>query len=105
MRIEYPSESIALRHFEPHALIAQISVHPEMRNRGIGSEMLREAERLARDSCVGLIVIYGYAVNPAVWLYHRAGFVDIPMEHRKDRNPKRAYLWKRFNPLRAEWLE
>lgn len=105
MRIEYPSESVALRHFEPHALIAQISVHPEMRNRGIGMTMLPEAERLARDSCVGLILIYGYAANPAIQLYYRAGFVDIPKEHRKDRNPRRAYLWKRFNPLRAEWLE
>jgi hypothetical protein len=45
-----------------------------------------------------MLFISAYRTNPAVRLYRRLGFTDLPSAHRLDRNPNWEVLWKPLTP-------
>ncbi|MCX6024287.1 MAG: GNAT family N-acetyltransferase [Chloroflexi bacterium] len=80
----------------PHMTVDQIDVHPDFRGRGIGRQLLDQAVCLARGRPIPLL-IGGFMENPALRLYRRAGFVDLPDCIREDRNPNHFVLWWQDN--------
>ncbi len=59
----------------PQALyVWELDVHPDWRNRGIGSVMLRHAEEVARREGFPRIALSTTTTNPAQHLYHRHGY-------------------------------
>ena len=62
--------------------IAELDVHPEHRNRGIGAALLRHAEREARDEGFAQMSLATSIINPAQRLYMREGYRII--ETRRD---------------------
>lgn len=76
----------------PYMSVDQIDVHPDFRGRGIGRQLLDQAIFLARTRPIPLL-IGGFVANPALRLYRRAGFVDLPDCIREDQNPNHFVLW------------
>jgi ribosomal protein S18 acetylase RimI-like enzyme len=62
--------------------IAELDVHPDHRNRGIGASLLRHAEREARDEGFSQMSLATSIINPAQHLYMREGY--RVMETRRD---------------------
>lgn len=57
------------------AMVASLAVHPDLRRRGLGTLLLREAVARGRDSCAGWIALEVDADNAAaIALYRREGF-------------------------------
>jgi|GEM_PF-2793853 len=54
--------------------IAELDVHPECRNRGIGGALLRYAEEVARREGFITMSLTTSTINPAQHLYQRHGF-------------------------------
>ncbi|MGH7634672.1 MAG: GNAT family N-acetyltransferase, partial [Gemmatimonadaceae bacterium] len=57
--------------------IAELDVHPEHRNRGIGGALLRHAEAVARADSFAQISLATTITNPARRLYERHGFAVV----------------------------
>ena len=62
--------------------IAELDVHPDHRNRGIGAVLLRHAEREARGEGFAQMSLATSIINPAQHLYAREGYRII--ETRRD---------------------
>ena len=58
---------------EEAARLGRMAVEPKRRGRGIGAELLRRADRVARDARATRITLH--AQLPALALYERAGYV------------------------------
>ncbi len=54
--------------------VAEIDVHPQHRNRGIGAELLRYGEREARAEGFSQMSLATSLINPAQHLYMREGY-------------------------------
>lgn len=78
----------------PYASVRQIVVDADHRGQGIGSALLRAAEGRVRETDAVMFLISGFANNPALRLYRRLGFDDLPARFRKDPNPNHVVLWK-----------
>ena len=57
--------------------IAELDVHPDHRNRGIGGALLRYAEAAARADCFERMSLATTITNPARHLYERHGFIVV----------------------------
>ncbi len=90
--------------FVPYHTVQQIAVREARRGEGIGRAMLAFAERHARDAGSMVLMIGGLASNPAMALYRRLGFEDVPEGYREEDNPNHVLLWKRFRPGRSDLL-
>lgn len=80
----------------PYRSVREIVVAPKARGRGIGTALLMSAEAEARASDAVMLLISALKSNPAVRLYRRLGFVDLPGRFRADPNPNHVVLWKNF---------
>jgi GNAT superfamily N-acetyltransferase len=78
-------------------VLEHLAVAPDRQNAGIGSFLLREVERRARDGKVAAMALYTAAMmEDLLRLYARYGFVEIsrgPPPHGKDTLP-RVFLRK-----------
>lgn len=54
--------------------VAELDVHPDCRNRGIGGALLEHAEEAARREGFSLMSLATSTINPAQHLYERHGF-------------------------------
>lgn len=80
------------------ASVAELDVHPEARNRGVGASLLTHAESVARSRGAVWLFIGGFAANPAMHLYRRAGFAESPECRRYSEGPDHLVLSKRLRP-------
>lgn len=80
----------------PYRTVRQIIVSPSFRGRGLGAALLGMAKEIARASDAVMLLISGYCTNPALDLYRRVGFTELPPEHRRDPNPNNVVLWMPF---------
>ncbi|MCB1135625.1 MAG: GNAT family N-acetyltransferase [Chlamydiia bacterium] len=74
-----------------------IIVAPSMRGRGVGTALMTELEKLAREQfkieVLSLQVYYG---NPAIRLYERMGFVEYGRQDKWIREPDGEYTGRIF---------
>ena len=57
----------------PYALIENVVTHPEYRNRGIGTRLLKRAKEMARENgCYKIMLLTGR--RDAIPFYEKAGF-------------------------------
>lgn len=89
--MRYPMDRLG-----PYATVREIAVHPEYRNKGLGTRLLNYAEKLSRSANVVMLLISGFVTNPAIRLYRRFGFQDFPERYKENKNPSYAVLWKPF---------
>jgi ribosomal protein S18 acetylase RimI-like enzyme len=89
--MRYPTDRLG-----PYATVREIDVHPEYRNKGIGTRLLNHAEQLSRSTDAVMLLISALITNPAVRLYQRLGFTDFPDHYKNDKNPNHVVLWKPF---------
>jgi GNAT superfamily N-acetyltransferase len=87
----YPTASLG-----PYATVREIDVHPGVRNKGIGTLLLKHAEELSRSTDALMLLISSFITNPAIRLYRRLGFTDFPDQYKNDKNPNHVVLWKPF---------
>jgi len=80
----------------PLASVVELDVHPAARNQGIGGQLLAHAEAVARSADAVMFFIGGFAANPAMRLYRRAGFVESPESLRYNEGPDHLVLGKRL---------
>ncbi|MCK4304513.1 MAG: GNAT family N-acetyltransferase [Candidatus Eisenbacteria sp.] len=95
--MRYPTDILG-----PYATVREIDVHPEYRNKGIGTLLLKYAEELSRSTDAVMLLISALITNPAVRLYRRLGFPDFPDHYKNDKNPNHVVLWK---PFRNDLIE
>ncbi len=68
--------------------ILKVGVHPDFRGRGIGTELMRHAERRGRTEGASRAVLEVADSNiPAVNLYRKLGFEFAKKDHRYSDNP------------------
>lgn len=61
------------RHASPYALIENVVTHPEYRNRGIGTRLLKRAQDIAKEKgCYKVMLLTGR--KAAIGFYEKAGF-------------------------------
>lgn len=82
------------------ASVVELDVHPAARNRGIGARLLAHAEQTARAREAAMLFIGGFAANPAMHLYRRAGFVESLDSVRYNEGPGHLVLGKQLNAKR-----
>jgi len=82
----------------PAASVVELDVHPDVRNQGIGGRLLAQAESVARSRGDALLFIGGFAANPAMRLYRRAGFAESPECLPHIEGPDHLVLCKRLRP-------
>jgi GNAT superfamily N-acetyltransferase len=95
--MQYPMDELG-----PYATVREVDVHPEHRNKGIGTLLLKHAEELSRSTDAVMLLISGFITNPAIRLYRRLGFTDFPDCYKHDKNPNHVVLWK---PFRADLMK
>lgn len=79
----------------PYHVVQQVAVAPGRRGQGIGAALVGFAEQEARSAGSLLLIIGGLEANPAMRLYRRLGFEEVPEGYGQP-EPGRALLWKRF---------
>jgi len=80
----------------PYGTVRQIIVDPIHRRRGVGTQLLEEAEVRVRRSDAVMFLISAFRSNSALRLYRSLGFSDFPEEFRLDNNPEHVVLWKKL---------
>ncbi|AXT38079.1 GNAT family N-acetyltransferase [Alteromonas sp. BL110] len=66
MRLQFEDNTCVLR---------DLQVIPSAQNKGIGSEAIKEAEKLALAAKVNSLTLRVFKISPAVSLYNKVGFV------------------------------
>lgn len=66
MRLQFEDNTCVLR---------DLQVIPSAQNKGIGSEAIKEAEKLALAAEVNSLTLRVFKISPAVSLYNKVGFV------------------------------
>jgi ribosomal protein S18 acetylase RimI-like enzyme len=70
-----------LRHSSADVEIAKMAVAPAARGRGLGDRLMEASLEFARETGASRVIIVSNTVlAPAIRLYRKHGFVEVPLE-------------------------
>jgi ribosomal protein S18 acetylase RimI-like enzyme len=76
--------AVDLKPAEEGIHLVELQVDPEHRNEGLGTRLLEEVERVARERAISNVSLTTQIDNPARRLYERSGFrVEAEKRHRR----------------------
>lgn len=95
-------KGIATLYLQPYRKLAHqcefgIIVAPDVRNQGVGAQLIQQLEKLAKETFkIELIHLQVYENNPAKRLYERLGYKEFGIQKHWIKEPDGSYVGRTF---------